>query len=110
MFQSELQAAAAESQRVIAGFGGTSPTGKNFTLAGTEYQGTIRETESLDDPVATGQDPKRVLLIAATKTQFASKPSAAARPTVTCTTIAGTWKLTAVEESDLHYFLTCKLA
>lgn len=82
--------------------------GDAFTLGGTSYTGTLNELSTQVPGTATGFEIVRELHIVARRAQFSAKPSAATRPAVTA--LGGSWYLTNVGESDLHYFLTCRPA
>lgn len=104
-----LTRAATTAQRTLASMdGAAASTSTNFTLNGTAYQGVIVEGTALTEPTATGYEVIKELRITATRDQFAAKPSAAPRLPVTA--LGGDWYLTAVGESSLHYFLTCRPA
>lgn len=102
-----LQSLASEAQRQFATMGGAAtPTSANFTLAGTDYQGVLNEVSTQVPATATGFEIIRELQIVAERTQFAAKPDASARPTITA--LGATWYLTNVGESPLHYMLTAR--
>ncbi len=102
---SEMQAAAAEAQGILAELGGAKPGKKNFTLSGVAYFGVLHETSAQMPGTATGAEDVRVLEIVATRDQFAARPDAARRPSVGA--YGKRWTLTSVGESGIHYRFTC---
>lgn len=103
-FSTFLATAAATAQTVLTEMAGDD---SGFTIAGDShtYRGVMEEVESLLPPTGAGYEPRRMLMISATKPQFATAPSAATRPRITAR--GATWSLTAVKEGPHHYHLTC---
>lgn len=90
-----LASAATQAQTIL---------GESFTLAGETYKGVVTTAPEFI-PGPNGIERVDKLSIVATKGQFDTAPAAVPRVAVS---LGGqSYWCTAVDDDDLHYFLTC---